>query len=389
MKKTKICFVSLDAGNLLTQEKPTKTHGIAAKQLTLAIALTNLGYNISFIIYDHKDLKASINKDINLIKAYNVNSGIPILRYFYPRLMKLWKSLKNAKADLYIQEGASHITGITAYFCKKYRKSFIYCISNEKDVNGNYIKGKVFNNQIGKINNIRLKYRDGIIYKFGLERANAIISQNVSQKRQLKANHKLDSLIIKTGQIITPVKEYNNGDKIIWVGNLRDIKCPHLYLDLVKKIPDAEFQMIGGPASNSQKLYDEVLNRSKSIENLEFVGYVPYNKIHRYYEEALILVNTSQSEGGPIIFQEAWIRNIPVVSLNVDPDEAIYRKELGFHSKTFENMVKQVRILLKDDELRRTMGRNGRKYVEKNHDINKVVNKYVDLFNSLKNNNCE
>ena len=74
---------------------------------------------------------------------------------------------------------------------------------------------------------------------------------------------------------------------------------------------------------------------------------------------------------------------MPVVSLHSDPDEIIGKYKLGFHSKTFQQLTEDVRTLLKDKQLREEMGRNGRKYVEKEHDITKVVPRYLEVFNRL------
>jgi hypothetical protein len=67
----------------------------------------------------------------------------------------------------------------------------------------------------------------------------------------------------------------------------------------------------------------------------------------------------------------------PVVSLNIDPDETISKRKLGFHSGTFEQLVKDIKTLLGDEQLLCRMSQNSRSYTEKNHDIKEVVKKLL------------
>jgi len=72
-----------------------------------------------------------------------------------------------------------------------------------------------------------------------------------------------------------------------------------------------------------------------------------------------------------------------VVSLNIDPDEMICQKKLGLHSKTYEQMIKDINTFMTNDSLRHEMGMNAKKYVEENHDINKITDQFIDLLTSL------
>jgi glycosyltransferase involved in cell wall biosynthesis len=67
------------------------------------------------------------------------------------------------------------------------------------------------------------------------------------------------------------------------------------------------------------------------------------------------------------------------VSLNVDPDEIICTYNLGFHSGTFNQMVQDVKRLLEDEKLREELGQNGRRYVEREHNIEAIADKYVKI----------
>ena len=119
------------------------------------------------------------------------------------------------------------------------------------------------------------------------------------------------------------------------------------------------------------------------LPNLRFHGFVPYHKVNEYFEKASIFVNTSSIEGFPNTFIQAWMHYTPVVSLNVDPDGIIRNEKLGFCSSTFKQLVSDVTTLLEDERLRKTMGENARKYVEREHDIRKIAKKYIKIFEEL------
>ncbi len=73
----------------------------------------------------------------------------------------------------------------------------------------------------------------------------------------------------------------------------------------------------------------------------------------------------------------------PVVSLNVDPDNVIARHKLGFHSKTFDQLVKDIQTLLENERLRDEISENCRRYTEKNHDIKEVVKRHIEVISRL------
>jgi glycosyltransferase involved in cell wall biosynthesis len=154
-------------------------------------------------------------------------------------------------------------------------------------------------------------------------------------------------------------------------------------VELARSIPHARFEMIGGRTENESQLYDEIMAASKKIPNLTFHGFIPYYQINRYFEEAAIFVSTSDVEGFPNTFIQAWAHYVPVVSLNVDPDNIIRNEKLGFFSGTFKQLVTDVATLLENEDLRKTMGENARKYVEREHDIRKNVKKYVKIFKEI------
>jgi glycosyltransferase involved in cell wall biosynthesis len=91
-----------------------------------------------------------------------------------------------------------------------------------------------------------------------------------------------------------------------------------------------------------------------------------------------ILVNTSKQEGFSNTFIQAWMRKVPVVSLQVDPDSVLEKEGIGFCSGSFDQLVKDTQKLITDDKLRNEMGERARAYAIKNHSL-KNMDKILDL----------
>jgi glycosyltransferase involved in cell wall biosynthesis len=370
LPKPKICFCAFDAYPLLARTNVEFIGGAELQQVLLAKELVKKGYDVSFIVLDYGQKPFEILNGIKIYKTLPAGYALSRIKAIYFAIKCVWNTLKKADADIYFQRCAGYYTGFVALFCLLKRKRFIFQLASDMDVDGTFIKNA--------------KLYERILYKFGITRADCIIAQSKYQQELLKKNCNLDSIVIKNPYPIEKV-EINKSTLpvVLWVGTIKPKwKQPELFLKLAKAIPDARFQMIGG-ASTNKEFYNKIKEEAEKIPNLEFVGFIPYPDVNKYFTNAALLVNTSSDEGFSNTFLQAWVAYTPVVSLNVDPDEIICKYKLGFHSGTFEQMVRDVKTLLKDEKSREKMGMNGRTYVEREHDIRKIVEKYAEIYGDL------
>ena len=123
--------------------------------------------------------------------------------------------------------------------------------------------------------------------------------------------------------------------------------------------------------------YHEIMYRA--IENkIEVTGEIPISEVNKILSQSHLLINTSEMEGFSNTFIQAWMRKVPVISLNVDPDNILRQKHLGFCSGNFTQLVKDTRLLIKNHLLREKMGSNARQYAVENHSLDNI-DKIVDI----------
>lgn len=364
--RKKICFVALASLPLLTSNDNLKyIGGSELKSVLIGTELAKRDYKIYFITYDEKIEKKMIN-GITIIKTFPLHPNISGLK----KELMIWKSLKEAKADIYIQ--AIGQIGIIPFFCIINRKKYVRWIASDSDL------------LLERINKT-YPFFSKIIRYFDIKLAHKIIVQNKFQKELTEKRFKKKCVLIKNPITICNNTLINNEKKtILWVGTIRNVKQPEIFLKIAKEFPDINFIMIGGEYLYEKEVFKNIKNESETITNLKFLGFVPHHEIQKYYKNASIFINTSKIEGFPNTFLEAWVNYTPVISLNVDPDEVICNEKLGLHSKTYEQMITDIRTLLCNDNLRNEMGLNAKKYVEQNHDIKKIADQFEKLIESFK-----
>ena len=368
-QKLKICFVSLNSYPLLLEKNLGYVGGAEVQQVELAKELKRRGYEISFIVYG-KNLEDVENIDgIKVVSTYNRDDVTNLSSL--SKALCVWRKMKEVDADIYFHRAGC--PGMTSTFGRFHKKKTINSISSDMEVTSKFnFKKDNIRQILGKIGNwLDIKLSD------------IVVSQNLFQKSKLKNRHKVDSILIKNAfKIPSQADIVRRDDFVLWVGTIRKVKQPSLFLKIAEHFPEHKFLMIGG-VGESLELFEEIKNASNEIQNLQFEGFVTRDKIFDYYKKAILLVNTSKTEGFPNVFLEAWLCFLPVISLNVDPDGIISKYKLGYHSETFNRVINDIRNLLESKELRVEMGKNGWKYVETYHNIRSIVDRYEELFKHI------
>ncbi len=164
---------------------------------------------------------------------------------------------------------------------------------------------------------------------------------------------------------------------LIWVGRCQHIKRPHLFLDLVERLPEARCEMIC--PREDVELWETVKARAATLPNLTFRERVPYHEIQGHYDGARFLVSTSEAEGFPNVMIQAAQGGAGILSLDLDPDGLTEIFGAGFCSHgDFDLLVAKTRELLVDKMASRRAGEGARRMLSEWLDNRKNTNAFLE-----------
>jgi glycosyltransferase involved in cell wall biosynthesis len=364
-----ICFVGLQNLPVLAQE--FNRHGIGGEEVQhtlLAKALAARGYRVSMITADYGQADGAEWDGIKVYKAYKPEAGWPGLRFFIPRWTGMWSALKRADADVYYISCAGFRVGLCALFGRIYRRRILFRIASDTDC------------EPSKLLIEHNLWREKRLYEFGLRRVDAILAQSEKQQEALRRNYglncRLAAMMVDQAQMNLTFEQ--RSVSVLWVSNLRDLKRPDLLLELAARIPNLDVHMIGGAIASSVALYDEIRQRAETMQNVTFHGQIPYHDVNEFFARARVFVNTSDIEGFPNSYLQAWARGTPVIAF-FDPDHLIAREGLGFAVQSMEEMQIAVAELTANAALWRTTSDRCKAFMAREFNQEKILAPYVEV----------
>jgi glycosyltransferase involved in cell wall biosynthesis len=284
-------------------------------------------------------------------------------RYYPLDYFPMMRVLRRIRPDvIYLQDARAHL-GIAARYARLACCTLIWHISSAYQLQGFRLRS---------LRTVPFDYLDKKMMEYGVRHAHHIFGQAQYEDELLQRTYgrKCDLIVGNWHPEPLPAGGKDGRVKVVWIANVKPVKRPEVFVDLAARLgslTDAQFIMMGRPAGGRYQRRLET--RMQGVSNLRYVGEMPLEEVNRILAETHILVNTSDYEGFPNTFVQAWLREVPVVSLQVDPDDLLTKEGLGFHSGDFETLVRDTQRLIADDELRAQMGRRARAYAREHHSL--------------------
>lgn len=300
-------------------------------------------------------------------------------RFLFLNYRELLKLLDDINPALIYQRGNGTYLGIVAKWCKKNKKKLFLGISENITCDKRGVLG---------LNNKLFSYPSSIINGFftfvGIKNADLIIAQTHQQQKLLQQNFNRNSLVIPNGHPV-PLPPFKKTDPpiISWIANIKKLKQPELFIKLAETCQDLNVQFVYAGRLAQGSYQNRFMSKTKKLPNLKYLGELPFEKTNELLSKSSLFVNTSLREGFPNTYIQAWMRQTPVIALNANPDDLLKKKHIGLHSGNFEQMTKDVRFLIENEKERHAMGRKAREYALKNHDIEKIGKRYLEVFEKL------
>jgi glycosyltransferase involved in cell wall biosynthesis len=268
----------------------------------------------------------------------------------YTDSLVIYRLIKGLSPDIIYKRGINYISAIGVYYAKSHNANMVLHIAHQRNV-------ERFRFQF-KLNTIFELLNKGIT-KYVIRNASKIICQAKYQNILLKENYGKSCNLLLPNFHPTPESEIRKKlpVKIVWIANFKQWKQPELFVELAERFQndyETKFIMIGRAAFGVWQ--DRIFEKLNRMSNIDYKGELSIDEVNRVLNESHIFVNTSKQEGFPNTYIQAWMRKVPVVALNCDPDDLIKKKGIGFHSKTFSQMVLDVKRLVKNQPLREKMG---------------------------------
>ncbi len=371
----KVCFFSPTAYAYFRPDATTWAGGAETQQVLVGRHLASRGVSVSFIVGDYGQREIENDGGITLIRSFTPFKGNRKLR-FLPDMLSIRRAMILADADVYNQRSTAFFTGQIAWFARCMGRAFTFSVGSDyniyRDCQGN------------------LPPPMAALYRWGIARADAVIAQTEKQQRIMREQFKREIVLIRNGIIISdegsvparPASPPAAPPAFLWVGGLRWMKRAEIFVELARRVPEARFILIGGKVGN-EAYYRSIMERLREAPNVRQIDFVPPDEIDAYYRDAYALVNTSSLEGFPNTFLHAWRHGVPVLSLEIDPDDTIVRNRLGVVGGTIDGLAGAVRSLLANPASRNEMSSRALSYVREHHDVSDRAGDYLRLFEAL------
>jgi glycosyltransferase involved in cell wall biosynthesis len=345
--------------------------GAELQAFTLASELSQAGLGVAHIVYpvDGPPVLPASAPSVVQRSAYRGDR-----RLIGPALEAhdVWRGLARANARCYVIRGSGGYMTAASAFCRTYRRRLVFSSSNDLDY---------YDARADRGARVWRSYRRAVTH------ADHIVAQTGHQLELAgKAFPEVPATHIPS--FAQPAEPPNaTPDAFLWADRLVDYKRPELFLDLAEALPEAPFRMILVPTAETawyQELVEHVRRRAGELANVELLETQPRPALLDYISRAIAVVKTSEVEGMPNTFLEAWARGVPVLSFSVDPDRRVADNDIGVVAGgSMERFVQGARELAHDAHLRAEMGERARAFIEQVHSPPAVARRWQAVLEPL------
>jgi glycosyltransferase involved in cell wall biosynthesis len=371
-KRPHVCFVAMNIFPVLSGATDVELAGGAeVQQAILAKMLHGDGFQVSVLTADHGQPEVV---DCQGVKVYRVrspgNRGLRGLRFLYPHMSDVVAGLRRIDADIIYFRVAGFRAAAAAWYARRYGKRFVYACASDLELlpDANWLPS----------------LRESLPFRWALRSADAVLLQNARQEQLLAARHRGDGVIVPNCYAEPEAKPGVPDGHVLWVGTVKPIKSPERFVELAREHPAKRFVLVGGPNTQSrggQDYFRQVQLMAEAVPNLLLTGYVQYAEVGQYFDGASVFVNTSDVEGFPNTFLQAWIRGIPSLSF-VRPE--LRPGETGtILCKDMPDLVSHVAALTSDAGVWQEASRACSAHFTDNHSVDIVLQHYRTLFERL------
>lgn len=351
-------------------------NGSLEREIALYLRLQQNGVKVSFITYGNK-------KDLNYAKELP-QIGIFCNRWnlpqrWYERLIPLLHLRALGSADM-IKTNQTKGSDIALRAARFWRKPLIarcgYMWSEFAERGGNQ-------------NEIILARK---IEKHVFERAQRVVVTTIAMNEYIIQNYKIKPANVKIlpnyvmTNIFSPDVAISIPNRICFIGRLVEQKNLFSLIEACEGLK-VELHMIG-----EGHLYSSLQELADRLGvNLILHGKIPHHQLPKFIRRSAIFVLASTYEGHPKSLLEAMSCGAAVLGAD-SPGirEQIVHDETGWLCGTDSQSIRAgIQHLLSQPELRRKLGANARKFIEKNYSLEHIAEMEFSMLQNIKSGEIE
>lgn len=208
--------------------------------------------------------------------------------------------------------------------------------------------------------------------------------------------HGIDPSVFQVEHDNTIIRKYGLDEfNMLCVGTIEPRKGQLLLIKslpaILAEFPNTKLFLLGRTYTQYQSQYLTKLKLQITRLNLEhkvvFLDDVPKNDLIQLYMLSSLFVFPTEAEMAPLVLLEAMAAGLPIVLTNKPYlKEIIGNGEAGILVEREQKSIESAILhLLGDNALMSRIGSNGKKIVEQKHRLDKVIQQYWDLYESLLN----
>lgn len=217
----------------------------------------------------------------------------------------------------------------------------------------------------------------------------ALIAINLEQKALLEKHHKnviyIPNFLPKMPDAIT-----NHQQKVVlFLGRFSKEKGVLRLINIWKKVQEeAKFREWNLVFVGDGVLKEAMQDKIKALHLSTSIIIKPFTKeVEKEYLSASIYAMTSHKEGFGMVLIESASYALPSVAFDITsgPSDIIENEKSGFliEDGNLQEFAKKLQLLMRDENLRKTMGENAKIHTKKHFSKELVLQKWQDLFHSL------
>ena len=366
-----VCFIAVHIYPVLAGHRGIAFVGGAEVQQSVQMrALLRAGCRISVLTKDHGQPDVVDCDGITVYKIPDAGRrGWPGLRFFHPRMSDLVRLLRRISPDIVFMQTAGEQVASAAVYARLSGRPFVFAGASDKD----FVMGPLPG----------MPPQHTALDRWGLRAAEAVVVQNVAQLELLKRHFHRDGYLIQNGYEEPLAQPAAFDGPVLWAATVKPLKRPDLVLSLARRLRHLRFLMVGGAGVDrgAQAYFDGIARQARGLSNLTMTGHVPFRDVGAAFDGASVCLNTSDYEGLPNTFMQAWLRGIPTLSF-VRPESAPGVSGT-LACDDLDHMVLRLDRLTRDRAAWAASSQACRRHFDDHHTIDVAVQRYLEVFDQV------